>query len=138
MLKYLLTFSSQTSNTMPKTHQEVILLSEIELLKALTNNDKELLSQVIHKDIVYTNENGETFIGIKNLQINKPEILKINSVEILEREISIFNSVGIVNTLEKREGRYMGMSFQANYRLTRVWKFFGKKWLLIATSTVLI
>ena len=123
---------------MPKTHQEVILLAEMELLKALTNNDIGLLSQVIHKDLVYTNENGQTFMGINNLQINDPNVLRICSLEIIEREINIFNNVAIVNTLEKRQGMFMGIEFNANYRLTRTWKFYGKRWLLIATSSILI
>lgn len=123
---------------MPRTHQDVILQAEIELLNALTTNDKQLLQKVIHEDIVYTNENGETFIGRNKLQINDASQLRIFSLNIVEREINIFNNVAIVNTLERREGSYMGISFKGNYRLTRTWKFYGKRWLLIATSTVLI
>jgi hypothetical protein len=123
---------------MPKTHQDIIFKAESELLCALTSNDKKSLCQLIHKDIVYTNENGETFIGINNLQINDPKILKIDSLDIIEREINVFNNVAIVNTLEKRRGSYLGMQFQASYRLTRTWKFCNRRWLLIATSTVII
>ena len=123
---------------MPKTHQDIIYQAELELLNALTTNNRESLRQIIHKDIVYTNENGETFTGINNLQINDPKILKIDSLDIIEREINVFNNVAIVNTLEKRRGRYLGLQFQANYRLTRTWKFCGRRWLLIATSTVII
>lgn len=137
-IKIMTNFSHPMSNTMPKTHQDVILQAEMELLKALTNNDKELLQKVIHEDIVYTNENGETFIGRKKLQINDAKVLKINSLKIVEREINIFNNVAIVNTLERREGKYLDITFIGNYRLTRTWKFYGKRWLLIATSTVLI
>lgn len=127
-----------TITTMPKTHQDIIYQAELELLNALTTNNRESLRQIIHKDIVYTNENGETFTGINNLQINDPKILKIDSLDIIEREINVFNNVAIVNTLEKRKGRYLGLQFQANYRLTRTWKFCGRRWLLIATSTVII
>ena len=123
---------------MPKTHEQIILQSEAELLKALTNNDKDLLKKLIHQDIVYTNENGETFIGLKNLQINDPKTLKIDTLDIIDREICLFNNVAIVNTLEKRKGKYLGLYFHADYRLTRTWKFYGKRWVLIATSTVLI
>lgn len=87
---------------------------------------------------MYTNENGETFIGIDNLQVNNPKILKIDTLDIIEREISLFNNIAIVNTLESRSGHYLGLQFHANYRLTRTWKFCGNRWLLIATSTVII
>lgn len=123
---------------MPKTHQEIIYQAESELLNALTNNDRGLLRKIIHKDIVYTNENGETFIGIDNLQINDPKILKIEKLDVLEREISLFNNIAIVNTLESRHGKYLSLHFKANYRLTRTWKFCKNKWILIATSTVII
>ena len=123
---------------MPKTHEDIILETEKELLEALIGNNKEHLLKVIHSDIVYTNENGETFFGVKSLQINNPQILRIYSIHVLERQICRFNNIAIVNTLEKREGKYLGLIFQASYRLTRTWKFYGKRWMLIATSTVLI
>ncbi|RRJ88987.1 nuclear transport factor 2 family protein [Flavobacterium macacae] len=137
-MKIIIKFRFPMSNTIPRTHQDVILQAEIELLKALTNNDKELLEKVIHEDIVYTNENGETFIGRNKLQINDMKVMNITFLEILEREINIFNNVAIVNTLEKRDGTFLGIAFKANYRVTRTWKFYGKRWLLIAASTVLI
>ena len=89
---------------MPRTHQEIIYRSESELLNSLTTNDKKGLRLLIHKDIVYTNENGQTFFGIENLQINNPKILKIDTLDVLEREISLFNNIAIVNTLESRSG----------------------------------
>lgn len=121
-----------------KTHTQVIEVVESRLLKAMTACDKTELHSLIHPDFVLTNENGEVFSGIEKLQINEPKLLRIKTTQILERNISFFNNVAIVNSFEKRTGDFRGMSFEREYRITRVWKFNGRNWMIIAASVVLI
>jgi len=123
---------------MPKTHHDVIEALENRLINSLIESDKAVIYSCLHDDIIYTNENGEVFKGIKNLQINNGDVLKFQTIEVFERSIDIFCSVSVVNTLEKRTGYYRGFYFDATYRLTRVWKFHSNKWVLIATTTVLV
>lgn len=121
---------------MAKTHEEVIEATEDLMLKALVKIDMVTLYKIIHPDIIYTNENGEVFKGIAKLQINDVDILCFKTIDVIERSVLVFNNVAIVTSFEKRTGKYMGLHFNSEYRLTRTWKFFGKKWMLIATSAV--
>lgn len=121
-----------------KTHTQVIEVVESRLLKAMTACDKTELYNLIHPDFVLTNENGEVFSGIEKLQINEPKLLRIKTTAILERSISFFNNVAVVNSFEKRTGDFRGMYFEREYRITRIWKFNGRNWLIIAASVVLM
>ena len=121
---------------MAKTHEDVIAATEDLMLKALAKADLVTLSKMLHPDVIYTNENGEVFNGLKNLQINDVNVLCFDAIHVVERSISVFNNVAIVNSFEKRTGRYLGLYFNSEYRLTRTWKFIGNKWMLIATSAV--
>lgn len=123
---------------MPKTHYDVIEATENKLISALMESDNATIFSCLHDDIIYTNENGEVFKGVKNLQINNGQLLKFESIKVVERTIDIFCSVSVVNTLEKRAGYYRGFYFDATYRLTRIWKFHSNNWVLIATTTVLV
>lgn len=123
---------------MAKTHQEVIADIENILLTAITEQDYETLKSIIHPQVTYTNENGELFIGFNNLQINNENILSFQYIKLLERNISIFNNVAIVNSFERRKGKFRGLSFNSEYRITRTWKFCKTSWILIATSTVVV
>jgi len=122
---------------MTKTHEQIIEAVESRLLEAMTACDKVELHKLIHPDFVLTNETGELFTGIEKLEINEPKTLRIKTVEILERKISFFNNVAIVNTFEKRTGDFRGMYFEREYRITRIWKFYGKSWNIIAATVVL-
>lgn len=122
---------------MSKTHKQVIEAVESRLLKAMTSCDKGELYKLIHPDFVFTNENGEVFNGIEKLQISEPKMLRIKTAEVQQRDISFFNNVAIVNSFEKRSGDFRGMSFERDYRVTRIWKFNGRGWCIIAASVVL-
>jgi len=122
---------------MHKTHQQVIEENEKRLLKAMTDVELPIIRSLIHEDFVYIDENGQLFKGAHSLNINNIEILQITKIEIEEKTITFFDSVAIVNSVEKRYGLYKGVGFSGHYRLTRIWKFYGG-WKLIAVTTVLI
>lgn len=120
---------------MPKTHESLILKSEERLLTAMIHSDKETLNYILHPNIVLTNENGEVFIGVKTLNINNPNILKFDSINVIERTITTFDSIINVNTFEKRAGNYLGFDFDSYYRINRIWKF-QNRWRLIGTTII--
>jgi hypothetical protein len=123
---------------MNKTHEEVVEIADGQIVNAILSGKSLKIAHLIHPEIVFTNEAGAVFFGIDNLPLNDPAIYRVTSLEIIERSISFFNTVAVVNTLEKRTGLYHEMNFEGVYRLTRVWKFFGKHWQLITASIVQI
>ena len=114
-----------------KTHEQLLESLETRFIEAMVTCDLTTLQSFMDPEFIYTNETGEQFIGIKNLPILNPEILCVNTVFILDRTISVFNNVAIVNSFEKRSGKYLGIDFKGEYRNTRVWKFNGRNWIII-------
>lgn len=121
---------------MAKTHHEVIEATDDKLLTLITKADLTTLRSIVHENVIYTNENGEIFKGFDKLQINDINVLCFKTIDVIERSITIFNNVAIVNSFEKRTGKYLGLSFNSEYRVTRTWKFISNRWILIATSAV--
>lgn len=121
---------------MAKTHHEVIEEIDDKLLTLITKVDLTTLRSVVHENVIYTNENGEVFKGFAKLQINDANVLCFKTIDVIERSITVFNNVAIVNSFEKRTGKYLGLYFNSEYRLTRTWKFISNRWILIATSAV--
>lgn len=123
---------------MSRTHVEIVEEAEIRLMAAICTFDMEELHEIIHPELVFTNETGQVFMGIGSLQINNPDVLRIRTIEVMEREIAIFNTVAVVNTIEKRTGEYLGIDFGTEFRVTRIWKFHTHDWMLIAASVVML
>lgn len=121
---------------MAKTHHEVIEAVDDKLLTLITKVDLTSLRTIIHENVIYTNENGEVFKGFAKLQINDANVLCFKTIDVIERSITVFNNVAIVNSFEKRTGKYLGLYFNSEYRLTRTWKFISNRWILIGTSAV--
>jgi len=122
---------------MPISHTDLIINSEDLLLNALMSFDKDIIFKMCHKDLVFTNEVGKTFYGVENLQVLRPEILKINTIKILQRDIHLFDTTAVVSSLERRSGSYMSLPISGNYHLTRIWKF-KFKWQLISTTSIMV
>ena len=123
---------------MVKTEINVIENIESLLIDAMTTCNLEVLHKLLHQDVIMTSENGEVFIGVKKLHINEPSLLKIKTLEIKERSISFFNTVAVVNSYENRTGEYLGLYFEREFRVTRVWKNYNNNWKLIVASLVML
>lgn len=123
---------------MSKTHKQVLETAETRLLKAMIDCDSKELLKLIHRDFVLNNENGETISGIEKLQNNESCTLRYKTAQIRTRSMNFFNNVAIVNSLEKRTGDSGGMPFERDYRITRIWKFNGRSWCVVAASVVLV
>ena len=121
---------------MTLSHYDLVTKSEKLLLEAMVKDDKETILKLCHINIVFTNEVGKTVSGVKYLPLFHADILSFESIKVINSDIHFFDAVAVVNSLEKRSGTYLGLSFSSEYHLTRVWKF-EKKWKLIATATMM-
>jgi len=114
-----------------KTHKKILEETESQLFGAMIECDTTALQKLMDVDFIYTNETGEVFTGSKNQPIMNPEILCAHTIDIIDRNITFFNNVAIVNSFEKRTGIYLGNNFNGEYRHTRIWKFNARNWQLI-------
>ncbi|RZJ69654.1 nuclear transport factor 2 family protein [Flavobacterium sp.] len=123
---------------MTLSHIQVIEEAENRLLKAVIANDKRTLAKMLHPEIVFTDENGQTFVGFDSIPYLNTEILLLESSEICTRNITFFTNIAIVNSVENRRGKYRGICFERKLRINRSWKFSGRGWQLISANLVLL
>lgn len=118
---------------MPKSHEDVVLLVDQRFIDALQSYDLALLQELVEYNFVYTNENGKSYYNIMELPIvDSP--LRFNAIEVLERKLTIFLTVAIVTTLERRIIEYDGIEDDTIQRLNRIWKFNGTNWRLLSAT----
>lgn len=96
---------------MAKTHHEVIEATDDKLLTLITKADLTTLRSIVHENVIYTNENGEIFKGFDKLQINDINVLCFKTIDVIERSITIFNNVAIVNSFKKKNRKIFGAFF---------------------------
>lgn len=123
---------------MSLTHTEIIEDSEARLLDALVEKDYKRFRKMLHPDIVFTDESGQSYVGISKIPYLNQDILSLSRCEILKRNITFFTNIAVVNAVELRIGLYRGMHFERCFRITRTWKFSGRVWQLISASLVLL
>lgn len=123
---------------MSLTHIQVVQDAENRLLDALISGDNKQIKSMLHPDVVFTDESGQTHLGLPNIPYLNPKIIKIETSLVLERNISFFTNIAIVNSIEKRTGKYREIDFEREFRITRTWKFSGRQWQVISASLVLL
>jgi len=122
---------------MPLSHEELIIKSDDQLLKAISTLDLDAMYKLCHKNLVLTNEVGKTFFGVQTLELLQRRHLTIDEIHILHRDLVLYGGTAVVNSLERRSGSYRNAPLRRNYHLTRVWKF-QSSWQLISTTSVLV
>lgn len=111
------------TNRGKRMRDEKQLLDQLEILlqEAVVKNDFRKIEKIIHQDFTYTDELGTTYNCLSDLQ-SKREVPKLESLEILNRDVTFFDNVAVVNTHELRKGTLAGKPFEANYFASRIWK----------------
>lgn len=120
-----------------KTHLEVLKETEDHFLKALIACDQKLLKYYMHPSFMYGSDSGKIYNGMENIPILKPEVLCIDTIKIIDRNVTVYNDVAVVLTFEHRTGSYMDIAYDNKYRHTRIWKFTGKRWKIISAISYL-
>ena len=123
---------------MSLTHTQIIDDAETRLIQALIANDVKSIRRLAHPEMVFTDESGQTYIGIEKIPYLNPSVLSLHGREIRSRNITFFTNIAVVNCVEKRTGAYLNILFEREFRINRVWKFNGRQWQLIAATLVLL
>jgi len=123
---------------MSLTHSQVIEDAEASLLDALITQNMRKLGKIVHPEIVFTDESGQTFIGLNQLPYMNSEVLRLDKCEVGQRSITLFTNIAVVNCTERRSGFYRTIFFEREFRVTRIWKFSGRQWQLISATLVIL
>lgn len=111
------------------------LLDQLEkiLQEAVVKNDLKKLQKIIHQDFNYTDEFGTTYDCLADLQARNAVVPKLESLEVLSRDVKFFDNVAVVNCHELRKGTLDGKPFEANYFVSRIWKK-KSRWCLLSVT----
>lgn len=111
------------------------LLDQLEknLQEAVVKNDLKNLQKIIHQDFTYTDELGTMYDCLADFQARNDVVPKLESLEVLNRDVKFFENVAVVTCNEYRKGTLDGKPFEANYFVSRVWKK-NSKWRLLSVT----
>lgn len=114
------------------------ILDESETLfsNALIAIDFNTLQSLSHPNATFTTESAETFEGIINLHENYTAIIKLVSIERLERKVQFHGNIAVVNSIERRVGLLNFINIESQYSITRIWKCLPKKCIVLSGCIV--
>lgn len=119
---------------MAKSHEDILLECDARLLEGLRQMDTEVLAELTHPDLVFTNEFGQTSYKAAEVPFHK-EAFRYSLIEVLRREVALFLSVGIVVSEERRIFESGGMMTESVLVISRIWKFDGCFWKLVSATS---
>lgn len=105
-------------------------------LEGLCTGDLATLGYLVHRDLVFTNETGCTYYTAQDVPY--PARYRYRSIEVLQREVSIHLSVGLIDSSERRLVDIGGMLSDRLLRYNRIWRFDGRRWQLISVTATSI
>ena len=114
------------------------LLQESEKLftQALIDLDHKVLLSLSHPEAAFTTESAEIFNGIIDLHLNYTSIIKIQSIQLLNRNVQFHGKYAVVSSSECRIGLLNNIDVQSEYAITRVWKCLSAKCVVISGCIV--
>lgn len=115
--------------------QEIIELEKA-LLTAIKNSDINMLQQLLHDELTFTNHAGILLDKESDLTLHRNGDLVISQIEISEQSIKIFDNVAVVVVKKHMTGAYCKKPFESKVRFTRIWKRFNAAWKVISASSV--
>lgn len=121
---------------MTSNFAKLLFESEQKFTQALIELDFKKLISLTHPEAVFITESAESFLGIISLYSKYSSIIKIESIELLERSVEFHDNYAVVSSVEKRFGLLNNIPVQSEYAITRVWKCLPKKCIVISGCIV--
>jgi len=104
-------------------------------IEAMRTADLSVMQELIDESLIFNIPGGVVISKSDDLEAYKSGTMHLDSLELVEQEISVQGDVAVVNNLLKMNGSYGGSPFGGNFRVMRVWKNFDGSWRLIAGSS---
>lgn len=122
-------------NSLMDLKQEIIELEET-LIEAIKNSDIDILQQLLHDELAFTNHAGILLDKESDLIPHKNGDLVMSQIAVSEQHIRIFDDVAIVVVKKDITGTYCKEPFETKVRFTRIWKKFNAEWKVISACSV--
>jgi len=121
-------------NQMNETMQATVIISENEIVaieeqlnSAIKNNNVLKLADLLHDELMFTNQNGQNLSKEMYLDSHRSGSLIIRELQISDQHIRIFGDIAIVHMCMIVKGKCLYLPFEAALSYMRVWMKSGSK-----------
>lgn len=121
---------------MKEDREDEVIASEARLLDAMRTNNVELLSSLLHDDLLFIGPAGDTATKSMDLINYRSGRINLERVESRDLQVSIIGDNAVVAVTVTIMGNYMGQVVDGQFRYLRVWKCFDGAWRVIGGSVV--
>ncbi|GHO98093.1 hypothetical protein KSF_081410 [Reticulibacter mediterranei] len=108
-----------------------ILQAEERLRQVLLENDVQALTQLLHDDLVFTDQNGAVFSKQDDLDSHASDAVRMTEYEILETIVRFYGEIAISVVKEHLAVIVQGTPVSGEYRYTRIWLFDQNRWQIV-------
>lgn len=115
--------------------KEQIIQLEEKFLEAMRTSNADELDALIADNLLFTAHDGAHYTKQTDINAHRAGDVKIYSLETSDQDIRIHDDVAIVSVLKNISGSYFGVLEVGIFRFTRVWKFTGGSWKVIAAHS---
>ncbi|PBJ06625.1 nuclear transport factor 2 family protein [Flavobacterium sp. ACN6] len=115
---------------------ETVINAEIELLTAIKNSDVSTLETILHDDLLFNLQDGQTITKEFDLNTYRSGKLKIDSIEASDQIVNIIDETAVVAVTVSLKGSYDDNPVNGVFKYIRVWKQFENNLKVIAGSCV--
>jgi hypothetical protein len=102
-------------------NQSQVIEAEERLMQAMLHSDTQLLDELISADLLFTGHVGQLVTKADDLAFHQARILRLSSIEPVERHIQLHPGFAVVSTLMHLVGTYEGAAIDQRMRYTRIW-----------------
>lgn len=119
------------------TENEIIEVEE-KLRRAMTSSNIAALDKLLSTKLLFTNHLGQVISKADDIKGHSSGDLKIENLELSERQISFASELAIVSVHAKISGSYKGAPANGNFRFTRIWKNENSAWQVIVGHSSIV
>jgi len=105
---------------------------EARLIEAMKTSNINELQELLADDLIFTNQHGHLVTKADDLNMHRSGDLEIYTLETSAQIINAYDGVAVVSVVQNLGGAVNGNAYVGIFRYTRVWKFNGTAWQVVA------
>ena len=105
---------------------------ETRLLEAMKTSNIAELQELLSNDLIFTNQHGHLVTKEDDINMHQSGNLEIYTLETSAQIINAYDGVAVVSVVQNLGGAVNGNAYVGIFRYTRVWKYNGAAWQVVA------
>jgi len=101
--------------------EEHLVAAEETLRQAMLRSDVGILDALLAPELMFTTHQGQVLNKQADLDMHRSGLLKLTQLTPSEQHYQCYEHYAVVSVLMQMQGSFLGESFTARMRYTRVW-----------------